>query len=261
MEGFRIGRTVARAITLAKMTFASAGIFVLAVTVLNSGYQLIAQPHLREAMTLAQTSIDTPGQLGLFLSPWYWASILVPTVFGAMTFAGAFPALARAGGQVPPSLADCFRDGFAKLVTMLALTILWYVGVLFGVALLIVPGLILLAMWSVTAPSLAVEDINVIASFARSRQLTRGSRSKILLLVLGFLAVAYSLLFGFVMAGFGIGLDGLSTVSDTPAYVLAMLPGGWITSFLMCALLASIYIETLLVKHGGLSSELVQVFD
>lgn len=260
MEQFSIGRTVARTFTLASDTIASVGIFVLAVSAASTGYQLVAQPRLREAMMAAQDSSELQTQLGLFLSPWYWAGVVVPLVLGALIFAGAFDGLLKAADQGTASLGACFRSGFAKLPAMLAMNVLWYIGIVFGLMFFIIPGLALLAMWSASAPALVGEDLNAIASLGRSRQLTRGSRIKILLLLFLFLVLAYGLVFGVTMAGFGMNFTGLGTIASTPSYQLAMLPGGWATSFLTSALLASIYVETVQVREGGRSGELAQVF-
>jgi hypothetical protein len=176
-------------------------------------------------------------------------------------FAGAFTGLLKAANREAVSLGECFRSGFENFLPVLALAILWYIGIVIGTVLFIIPGLILLTMWSVALPVLVSEDVNVIASFGRSRQLTRGSRLKIMLVLVLFAIVIYGLTFGLIMSAFGVGFTELGIITGKPSYLLASIPNGWIGSFLLVALLASIYLETLLVKEGGRSSELLQVFD
>jgi hypothetical protein len=70
-------------------------------------------------------------------------------------------------------------------------SILYGIGVGIGFVLLIVPGLILLVIWSVVAPVTVLERPGVLAAFRRSRELVRGNGWNVFgVIVLVFLAVA-----------------------------------------------------------------------
>jgi lipid-A-disaccharide synthase-like uncharacterized protein len=58
---------------------------------------------------------------------------------------------------------------------LVAVSILFGIGVGIGFVLLIVPGLILLVIWSVVAPVTVLERPGVFAAFGRSRELVRGN--------------------------------------------------------------------------------------
>jgi hypothetical protein len=62
--------------------------------------------------------------------------------------------------------------------------------VFFGFLALIVPGLILITIWAVVAPSIVVEDKGVFEAFGRSRELVRGNGWRVFgTIVLAFLIV------------------------------------------------------------------------
>jgi len=58
--------------------------------------------------------------------------------------------------------------------TLLAVSILAAIGIAIGLVLIIVPGLILLTIWSVVVPVCVLERRGVFESFGRSRELVRG---------------------------------------------------------------------------------------
>lgn len=88
---------------------------------------------------------------------------------------------------------ECVMAGVRVVFPLVGLILLWSIGIGLGMLLLIIPGIILLLMWSVAIPSLVEERQGVFAAFARSRTLTKGNRWKILG-VLAVLVVAYMLL-------------------------------------------------------------------
>jgi hypothetical protein len=90
---------------------------------------------------------------------------------------------------------------------LLAVSILFGIGVAIGFVLLIVPGLILLTIWSVVAPVTVIERPGVFAAFGRSRELVRGNGRNVFgVIVLVFLAVIL------ISAAAGIASDSLGSV-------------------------------------------------
>jgi hypothetical protein len=73
------------------------------------------------------------------------------------------------------------------LLALIAVSILFAVGVGIGFVLFIVPGLILLVMWAVVAPVTVLEHPGVFAAFRRSRELVRGNGWE----VFGVIAIVY----------------------------------------------------------------------
>ena len=61
------------------------------------------------------------------------------------------------------------------LGTLLVISILFAIGVGIGFILIIIPGLILLTIWSVVVPVEVLEHRGIFGSFGRSRELVRGN--------------------------------------------------------------------------------------
>jgi uncharacterized membrane protein len=84
------------------------------------------------------------------------------------------------------------------------------VGIVIGFILIIVPGLILITIWSVAAPVVVLENPGVFASLRRSRELVRGNGWQ----VFGVIVVVYILvaIISFIIeaiadsAGSGVGI-------------------------------------------------------
>jgi hypothetical protein len=73
------------------------------------------------------------------------------------------------------SVIELVRSVEPVLLQLLAVSVLFGLGVAFGFVLLIIPGLILLVIWSVVAPVTVLERPGVFAAFGRSRELVRGN--------------------------------------------------------------------------------------
>ena len=84
------------------------------------------------------------------------------------------------------------------------------VGIVIGFVLLIVPGLILITIWSVAAPVVVLERPGVFAALARSRELVRGNGWQVfgVILVLDILVVIVGsgIELGADSAGSGVGI-------------------------------------------------------
>lgn len=107
---------------------------------------------------------------------------------------------------------------------LVAVSILFGIGIGIGFVLLIVPGLILLTIWSVVAPVTVLERPGVFAAFGRSRELVRGNGWNVFgVIVLVFLAVAViSIAAGLIASG--LGSVGRSLVQWAVNAALAPIP-------------------------------------
>jgi hypothetical protein len=136
-------------------------------------------------------------------------------------------AQARAGAGDGASTGDLLRAVTPAIGPLLAITLVFAVGVILGFVLIIVPGLVLLTFWSVVVPVEVLERRGVVGSFARSRQLVRGNGWNVFgVIVIVYVAVlAVSLLAGIVSAPLGhVGRDIVQwavNVAITPVVALA----------------------------------------
>lgn len=92
-------------------------------------------------------------------------------------------------GQIDWSVGDVLGSVTGRLISIILLQIVVGILVVIGLVFLIVPGVILALMWSVSMPSLVVEDKGVFDSMSRSSELTKDNRMRILGVVLVVLAI------------------------------------------------------------------------
>ena len=198
--------------------------------------------------------------LAMFSSAWYWLLMLSSLILASVQWAGAIDGLLKTASGAPTSLGECFSKGLAKALPFLALSVLWILGVTFASVLFVIPGLILMTMWSVSLPALVGENLGVFASFGRSRALTKGTRLPIFGVLIIALLIAYApmLIFGRAAGMFG---DSASGGLPSAGFYLFALPYSWLVAWFLSAVLTSLYLETILAKEGGNTSRLNTVFE
>jgi hypothetical protein len=114
-------------------------------------------------------------------------------------------------GRRDHSVGDLLRSVEPVLWPLMVVSVLFGLGVALGFILIIIPGLILLTMWSVVAPVTVLEHPGVLAAFGRSRALVRGHGWSVfgVIVLLYFGVVVVSLLAGGIGAGLGSGARAL----------------------------------------------------
>ena len=108
-------------------------------------------------------------------------------------------------GKRDHSVADLLRSVGPVLLPLLAVGVLFAIGVGIGFILLIVPGLYLMTIWCVVAPVTVLEHPGVFAAFGRSRELVRGYGWAVFGVILGifFAVVLVSIIASLVASGLG----------------------------------------------------------
>ena len=108
-------------------------------------------------------------------------------------------------GRRDHSVADLVRSVEPVFWPLVGVSILAGLGIALGFILLIIPGLILMVIWSLVAPVTVLERPGVFAAFGRSRELVRGNGWHVFgVIVIVFLAVAViSLAAGLAASGLG----------------------------------------------------------
>ena len=77
-------------------------------------------------------------------------------------------------GRRDHSTGELFGSVTPVLLPLVGLAIVAGIGIAIGFVLIIIPGLILLTIWSVAAPVMVIEHPGVFAALGRSRDLVRG---------------------------------------------------------------------------------------
>jgi len=161
----------------------------------------------------------------------------------------------------PIDIVGAISVGLRFFFPLLGLGILMSLGMMLGFLLLFVPGLILMVMWVVSAPALVIEKRGVMASFQRSRDLTRGNRWMIFALL-----VIYSILSGILswsLTGLGVAMGGTFATANTVWLVAMVLTPlvAVLSGVVSAAGVAAIYYELRRVKEGVSSDQVAAVFD
>jgi hypothetical protein len=111
-------------------------------------------------------------------------------------------------GRRDSSVEDLVRSTGPVILPLIGAGILAGLGIGVGFLLFVVPGLILLTIWSVIAPVIVVEHSGAIDAFGRSRQLVRGNGWQVfgaIVIVIIIVAVVQGIL-GAIGSGISGGL-------------------------------------------------------
>jgi hypothetical protein len=130
-------------------------------------------------------------------------------------------------GRLDQSAGGLLSSVSPVLLPLIGVSILAAIGIGIGFILLIVPGLILLTIWSVVAPVVVLERPGVFAAFGRSRRLVQGNGWQVFgVIVIFFLIfIAIGIVFGVIGAVIGdageVVLGYLANVVTAPLVALA----------------------------------------
>ncbi|HEX3434791.1 MAG TPA: YciC family protein [Solirubrobacteraceae bacterium] len=118
-------------------------------------------------------------------------------------------------GRRDHSAGQLLRSATPVLGQLILVGIVAGIGVVIGFVLIIVPGLILITIWSVAAPVVVLERPGVFAALGRSRELVSGNGWQ----VFGVIFVLFFLVL-FVSAGVEIAADSAGTAAGLVARVI-----------------------------------------
>ena len=142
-----------------------------------------------------------PATLGIVLVLLFWALSIL--------YQGMVVELVQdvQDGRRDHSVGELLRSVEPVFWPLVAVSILFGIGVAIGFVLVIVPGLILLVLWSVVAPVTVLERPGVFASFARSRQIVRGNGWN----VFGVIVIVFVIVF-LISIAVGLAASGLGSL-------------------------------------------------
>ena len=221
----------------------------LAVTL--SGLPTLAAALLRRGI-LAPLDIDVFGPLGFG-----W---LFNLLIGALLQAALIHATVSDLNGRRVVLGDCLATAIRNVLPLIGISIASSVASVFGLALFIVPGVILALSLCVAAPVQVVEGHGVFSAMGRSGDLTRGHRWAILMLF-----VLFGLFWMLLQGGLGVA-DRLIDIAAPPVadaaerYLIAPLTES-VGALIGAAGIASIYFELRTIKEGVGIETLAAAFD
>ncbi|NIA71818.1 hypothetical protein HBA54_24790 [Pelagibius litoralis] len=154
-------------------------------------------------------------------------------------------------------LGEIVSRGLGAVLPIVVIAVAASILLGIGFALLIVPGVFLAVIFSVTVPAYVVERPGIVDSFKRSMELTQGNRWR----VLGVLAIFIVALavFGFVVdlvvgivAAIGLGFTLILIVN----YIVSAL-----SSAVLAVAVAVLYHDLRVAKEGVNTEQIAAVFD
>jgi hypothetical protein len=238
VSDFRVGNVLSRAWTVFTNNF----IIFFVITL------IVSLPNLLAASSGATDPSANPSAFLWRIGVGALLVIILNTIGEAVIVYGAFQNLR---GQ-PVRLGEALQKGLARFFPILGLAIVSGIAIMFGVMLLIIPGLILLVMWSVALPVCVLEGLGPLSSLGRSSALTKGHRWKILGIVL-LLFVANGLV-GYVLERV-LGPMGVMTAA-VASLIWTALWGAYYNSALVM-----IYHDLRVSKEGVDVGQIAAVFD
>ena len=182
------------------------------------------------------------------------------------------------------SVTAAVRTGFAVLLPMLGLLLVYFGAMILGTILLslgiaigaaagpilvgllslsgVVGGIYVVVRWLVSAPVLVVERPGVFASLRRSRALTENHRWAILGLTVLFLAFVFVLftVISLLVPNVRLALTGSQFGLGSTLTIVVLVLRQAAVSMIGTALVASVYFELREIKEGVGVSELADVF-
>jgi hypothetical protein len=200
------------------------------------------------AIYVDQASVLMPAAAVVFVLSGILTSVIVAAAPGLTLLAVLISLVATTlfTGMVVQLVADV-RDGHRDtgarqllqsvtpvLGQLILVGIVVGIGVLIGFILIIVPGLFLLTIWSVSAPVVVLERPGGLRALGRSRELVRGN---------GWRVFGVVLVFFLLVVGVGMTLELLAAALSTGAGIVVTVVVGVLTAPLSALAAAVLYFE------------------
>jgi hypothetical protein len=200
-----------------------------------------------------------PGTAMALIAP--QAAALIQSLGGAYFTAWMTLAIVRRSGSAPHAHPLGLAERVASRAWPIGLAgLMFYLGVVGGTILLIVPGLMLATAWSVSMPALAAEGLSPRRAFGRSLELTRGHRWMVF--ALSLIVFVPTGIANIVLVEAISGGAPLAEAMRTPLAAIGVLPLiGALENVAISAGLAALYVELVSNKDGALHSAIGAVFD
>jgi hypothetical protein len=123
---------------------------------------------------------------------WTLAVLIVSLGVGAASQGATVIAVSHVHLGHPTSITDSFAGIKGRILYLALIMIGYWIGIGVGLALLIVPGIILALMWALTIPVAVIEDKGLRDAVSRSAELTKGHRGRVFVIGLLFLVIWYA---------------------------------------------------------------------
>jgi hypothetical protein len=170
-------------------------------------YQSQAGPILGGALIVIGVTSVIDLLLGLTGSLWLVLAGIAVGLIGQVLYTGYVVKLVQDArdGRLDQSMGELFSAAAPYVGTLILNGIIYGIAVACGFFLVVVPGLILVTIWAVVAPSIVVENRGVGEAFGRSRELVRGNGWNVFFTILLTLLIVIVVSLVFAIVGAVIG--------------------------------------------------------
>jgi hypothetical protein len=153
------------------------------------------------------------------------------------------------------TIGECLSEGLRRLGAALGVAILSGIGIGLGMILLIVPGLILAAMWAVAIPAAVIEEKSATAALSRSQELTSERRWRVFgaYLVAGLITAVGGAIVG--------GAVGVVVGVDTTIFLVVVWAFVALSQAFTACVVATLYYYLRRDKEGVEIHQIAAVFD
>ena len=183
---------------------------------------------------------------------WAFFGVVLLMVFSQLGDAIILHAAFQDMRRRPVRLVESFNVALSRLFPLIGIGFVQGFLILLGMILLIVPGLILNAMWFVGLPACVVERLGPWASLRRSRELTKGYRWKVF---------ALALLLPAVNAGSSVIASVLAALAGPVAGLTGQMIWTGIAAAFSGVVFTVTYYDLRVLKEGVDIEQITAVFD
>jgi len=176
---------------------------------------------------------------------WAIGTLLVSLGVGAISHGATVIAVSRVHLGQTTTVADAYVPIQSRFMSLAFITTVTGLMVCIGFFFFIIPGVILGLIWSLTIPVAVLEGSGLAQSLARSRELTRGSRSEIFviyILVMALFYMVYLLVQGPIFYAIRLSALARHGAGGYPLWTQIALPiGGFFARCLVGSLLTIVF--------------------
>jgi hypothetical protein len=131
-------------------------------------------------------------------------------------------------GRRDQTIGDLFSSAAPAILPLIGFGILAGIGIAIGLALLVVPGLVLITFWCLGAPAIVAERVGPLEAFGRSWRLVRGNAWSVFgtLVVVLLIVIAIGIVLGVIASPIGNGAVVVASIISgaitAPIFALAV---------------------------------------
>jgi hypothetical protein len=197
-EGFRVGRILSKSLEILTGNFPKYFLFGAVIAVPGLLFELTAKPP-----STVSPGVQTlpPGYFAAAIGGFLISIAIGIVVYGVCQSAMIYGAFQDIRGR-PFQIGASIRRGLIRFLPVIGAVICAGILIVVGLALFIVPGVMLLTMFFVIVPVCVVEGLGPIKSLGRSFRLTEGHRWRILAIYL--IPVIVIFIINFVLTRFAV---------------------------------------------------------